>query len=317
MGEVFWLHNGDNNTRAFHLAATGRKRKNQIKQLRGDDGEWYEKGNGIEDVVSGYFRQLFTSEKSDSASVIREVKRRVTAEHNDFLLGPFVVKEVKEALFSMHSDKALGVDGYILGFFQKFWGIVGGAVTSACLQWLNECKLPEGVNDIVIVLIPKKQQPTYMVKHRPISLCNIMYKIVSKVFTNRLKYILPELVSENQTAFIPGRLITDNVIIAYEIAYHMRQKWTGVDSVAALKIDISKAYDKVEWTYLKKMLRALGFAKKWINLVMEFVTTVRFNVLFENEMLGLIMLERGLRQGDPLSPYFVYFVSRGLVVDDL
>ena len=125
---------------------------------------------------------------------------------------------------------------------------------------------------------------------RPIALCNVLYKIIAKVLANRLQKILPQIISEEQSAFVPGRNITDNVLVAFEILHYMKRKHSGQDGVVALKLDISKAYDRVSWDYLRYRMRAMGFSDKWIKWVMLCVTTVSYTISFQGSMIGPINL---------------------------
>jgi hypothetical protein len=112
--------------------------------------------------------------------------------------------------------------------------------------------LPKGLNDTVIVLIPKGTKPESLADYRPISLCNVIYKIISKCLVNRLRPFLDGLISETQSAFVPGRLITDNAIIAFESFHKIQRSKNPMDNHCAYKLDLYKAYDRVNWAFLKK-----------------------------------------------------------------
>lgn len=147
--------------------------------------------------------------------------------------------------------------------------------------------IPVGLCDTTIVLIPKMSKPKHLTNYRPISLCNVLYKIASKVLANRLKGLLPSIIAEEQSAFVPRRLITDNVLIAYECMHTIRRQQAKTPFFA-LKIDMMKAYDRVEWTYLHGVLQRLGFAQGWINSVMRCVSLVRYSVRV-NEGLSCLL----------------------------
>jgi hypothetical protein len=171
--------------------------------------------------------------------------------------------------------------------------------------------IPEGLCDSIIVLIPKVTNPDNLKKIRPISLCNVLYKIASKVLANRLKLILPLLIYENQSAFVPGRLITDNALVAYECLHTIRKQRVK-KPFFALKINMMKAYDRVEWNYLHGCLVKLGFATNWINSVMRCVTIVRYAVKVNGDLTKPVVPSRGIRQGDPISPYLFLIYIEGL-----
>ena len=142
---------------------------------------------------------------------------------------------------------------------------MGDNVVTTVLDYLNSGSMIPGINHTNIVLIPKVKTPEKMSDFRPISLCNVIYKIISKVLANRLKQILSDIISPTQSAFVPGRLITDNVLVAYETLHTMHSQKKGKKGSLALKLDISKAYDRVEWPFLQGVMDKLGFPKKWIN----------------------------------------------------
>jgi hypothetical protein len=218
-------------------------------------------------------------------NVLNTVPRKVTGAMNAGLTKPYEAAEVKTALFQMYPMKAPGPDGFPAHFFQRNWELCGQEVTDSVLRILHGTDSPEEVNSTFIVLIPKVASPTELGQFRPISLCNVMYKIASKVLANRLKEILPEIISQEQSAFVPGRLITDNIITAYECLHFMKRNKSKKHRHCALKLDMRKAYDRVEWEYLEAIMIKLGFDVEWVNLVMRMISTVSFSVLFNGSPL--------------------------------
>jgi hypothetical protein len=133
-------------------------------------------------------------------------------------------------------------------------------------------------------------------------LCNIIYKIISKLLANRLKPLLDKVISPFQTAFVPSRLIQDNSILAHEMLHTLKQK-RGRGGLMAINIDMENAFDKMEWPFLLAILKQLGFHDKWINWIRICISTTSFFVLLNGSSFGHFKPSRGLRQGDPLSPF--------------
>lgn len=173
-------------------------------------------------------------------------------------------------------------------------------------------ELPEGINRTIVCLLPKIKIPQSMTDLRPISLCNMVVRVLSKVLSNRLKPCLSNIISEKQSAFVEGRLLTDNALIAFELNNYMKRKTQGSNGIAGLKIDISKAYDRLEWDFLRNMMHRFGFNEVCINIVMGLVCSVSYGFIHDGDVFGNVMPSRGLRQGDPISPYLYIMCVEGL-----
>ena len=165
---------------------------------------------------------LYERSNSHSESVLECIASKVTEGMNDTLCAPFSEEDVSNDLFQMGSLKAPGTDGLPARFFQRNWAVLKSEIIAVVLEFFKSRDMPDGVNDTAIVLIPKIPFQKELKDFRPISLCNVIYKIVSKCLVNRLRPMLAELISENQSAFVRGRLISDNSIIAFECLHHIQ-----------------------------------------------------------------------------------------------
>ncbi|KAK6160956.1 hypothetical protein DH2020_004337 [Rehmannia glutinosa] len=219
---VNWLWKGDKNMAFFHKTASGRRDRNRVEKILDDSGVWIEDEEAMKGVFTDYFQNLFTSEPNlDMSRAIDAVDNKMTDEENDLLTRPFTEEEVTEALAQMHPTKAPGPDGMQAIFYKKLWSLIKCDVLSVILDVLNGGLSPDKINQTLIVLIPKKKKPERVVDFRPISLCNVVFKIITKTIANRLKLALPDLIYHTQSAFIPGCQITDNVV-AFEIFHSMK-----------------------------------------------------------------------------------------------
>ena len=183
---------------------------------------------------------------------------------NDDLCRELTDQEISDALFQIGPLKAPGPDGLPARFFQRNWGLLKDDITSAVKRFFIDGSMPVEVNDTTIVLIPKISHPESLSDFRPISLCNVLYKVVSKCLANCLRPWLHELISPHQSAFIPGRLITDNALIAFECLHAIQHSTASRMNFGAFKLDLSKAYDRVDWSFLEQALVKLGFNEIWV-----------------------------------------------------
>lgn len=175
--------------------------------------------------------------------------------------------------------KSSGTGWITYYFFPKTLADSRQRYSHKCLHILNELGDLASLNHTYIALIPKTGKPRKVIDFRPISLCNVIYRIIAKAIANRLKPILSKIISPTQSAFIPNRLITDKVIIGYECLHKIRHSKGRRNRLVALKLYISKEYDRIEWSFLNQAMEKFGFSGKWMSLIMRCITTAHFQLL--------------------------------------
>ncbi|GKB33065.1 RNA-directed DNA polymerase, eukaryota, reverse transcriptase zinc-binding domain protein [Tanacetum coccineum] len=236
--------------------------------------------------------------------VLRDRKanlRRLSPDVSLKMVNVISEKEIKHAMFDINDSKAPEPDGFTTAFFKKAWSIMGNDVCKAVQEFFRTGRMLGELSATLVTLIPKTQTPNKVTDFMPIACCNVLYKCISKIITNRIKPVLGTLVSSNQSAFIPVRNIQDNIMVTQEIMKGYNRK--GGPKRGAIKIDLQKAYDIINWKFLKCTLKKFGFHEKMVHWIMECVSTAGFTLNVNGERIGYFKGGRGLRKGDPISPY--------------
>ncbi|XP_021764901.1 uncharacterized protein LOC110729476 [Chenopodium quinoa] len=234
-------------------------------------------------------------------------------------MEPFTSEEIKAAIFSIDDSKSPGLDGFPSGFFKTLWVSVGSSVIAAIRHFFSHGYMLKDWNRTFLTLLPKVDNPEFISQFRPIGLCNVIYKYVAKCLTGRLRSVMPSLVADFQNAFFPGRLLSDNALIAYEVISNRSKAKKRF--FAAIKLDMNKAYDRVNWDFLFRLLQAYGFPPYWIHIIRQCVSTVSYQVLvngnplqtFQPECGQVINLQKSFVKFSPNTPTdYRDFLARSL-----
>eukprot|EP00253_Pinus_taeda_P021027 PITA_21027 len=310
---VRWLKEGERNTKFFHRTTVQRRMHNKIPFIQNQEGVKVEEHEKIEEILLNHFQQVHQEQAMDRQRAIGKITsnipKLVTEEHNELLMSPIQAQEVDKAMTQLKEGKAPGPDGFTTKFFHVFWDLIKEEVwqvveESRALRWL----LPS-LNSTFITLIPKVENSITPYKFRPIALYNVLYKVISKVIANRLKPLLPMLISPEQSSYVEGRHIMDGIILTHEIIHSLKQsKQAGM----LLKLNLSKAFDKLSRSYIQHMLKAFGFCSTWIRWIMSLITSSHFSLLVNGFPSHPFKPSKGIRQGDPLSPFLFVIMAKGL-----
>lgn len=306
--ELYWLQRsginsltaGDGNSMFFHLSTRRRRQLNRISRLKNQHGVWLKERKEIKQEIMCYFQNLFTTDGprcwDESLAYVDPI---VTDEMNEALMQPVSVDEVKSAAFQLGALKASDPDGFPGLFYQHFWEIINGVIQKVASTFYENGSILQEMNMTRVTLIPKVRNPENITQFRPISCCNFSYKIRSKILANRLKTIIPYIISPAQCAFVPQRQIQDNILIALETFHYLKLKKDTCYELG-LKVDMNKAFDRIEWDFLKAVMLKMGFDPRWVDLIMECVQSVSLSIMINGSPSSPFTPTRGLRQGDPL-----------------
>ncbi|KAL9667049.1 hypothetical protein QQ045_001395 [Rhodiola kirilowii] len=259
-----------------------------------------------------FFKDLFNGNFNSTPAdplVIRSGSK-VSAEDCRNLVRDISYNEVAEVVKQLSLCKAAGPDGYNAEFFKASWNVCGADIVRGINEFFKSGIMPEGINSAYLALIPKVKNVSLPSDFRLISCCNVIYKIVSSLLANRLRPVLEYIVDQSQAAFVKGRNIAYNISLVQELLCKYKQK--HVSRRCMLKIDISKAYDMVDWNFLQSILKLYGFPIKFVSWIMACVTSSKFSVLVNGSLEGYFSSSRGLMQGDHISPYLFTLVMEVL-----
>ncbi|XP_042520417.1 uncharacterized protein LOC122093928 [Macadamia integrifolia] len=244
-----WMKNGDCNSKFFHLSVKLRRLKNQITSLKKEDGTWVSDQQGISSYVSDFFEKFHEADEITVHNDLLDNIPRVLEEEDVAGLESVPSgEEIKQAVWDLDSVSSPGPDGFPGSFFRRCWTIVEGDFCRAVKKFFEEGRLPKGINNCFISLIPKVEGAASLDRFRPICMGNFYCKVISKILSSRLLVVLPKLISEEQGAFQQGKIISANISLASELSNLMHSSVRG--GGMGLKLDVQKAYDSLAWEFL-------------------------------------------------------------------
>ena len=307
-----WLEYGEKPNKFFlNLENKNRVNKN-ISEIKISEDETITNQSDILNCLKEFYEELYKKPNHNLQVPADPVltPKTLTDHEKNLLEEPITKPELDTALKNMKNNKSPGLDGYSPEFFKFFWPQIGFFF----LDCINECFANNNLTDSqtqgLITCIPKAGKARNLIKNwRPISLLNTTYKLISSCLTNRLRPLLCRIISQEQKGFLENRSISDCTRLMYDLIYECQfRKINGL----ILLIDFEKAFDSISWDYIRECLIRLNFGDnflKWINI---FQKDSKSRVILNGHMSDLFSLERGCRQGDPISPYLFIVCSEFL-----
>lgn len=254
-----WVRLGDRNTHFFHTQTVVRRKRNKVQGLYLSNGNWCIEDNLLKAEAISFFKILFMADaNTNHTSLHSHLVPQLGEVGSGALMAPVSKEEVRAVVFSMKSYMAPGPDGFQPIFFKHFWRVVGDDLWNLVCNAFLTGHFEECLAETLIMLIPKVDNPMHLRNFRPISLCNVVYRVITKVLVSRLRPFLDDLIGPLQSSFLPKKGTSDNAILAQEVIHFMHTS-KSKKGIVAFKIDLEKAYDRVSWDFLETTLRDFGF----------------------------------------------------------
>eukprot|EP00253_Pinus_taeda_P006193 PITA_06193 len=297
-----------NRLKRMCTALSGRKRK-----ITSSSGQVYKGFAQIQEAATHHFRNLLSAERNgeeeDETEFLSVIPSLVSDEDNVSLMSPATEEEITNIVWSMDPDKALGPDWFSIHFYRICWEIIKFDLFRMIRGVFKKAKMGGGTKSTFLALIPKETNPRSFDRYRPISLCNSSYKIVAKLLANRIKPLLQNLISPAQGGFVKGREILDNVILIQEA---LHSSYARKEQGMIIKLDMSNAFDRVNRSFLFRVLEAFGFSQEFINIIKACIENVWIAPMVNGRPTEFFSASRGLRQGCPLSPFLYILMADSL-----
>nr|XP_016504508.1 PREDICTED: uncharacterized protein LOC107822473 [Nicotiana tabacum] len=308
---IKWFKDRDCNSKFFHNVLRDKRKRLQIYKIKNHRNRWVQGEDKIARATIKYYNTFFNlNQPTLNHDLLQCIPQLITKEENIFLNSMPNKDEVREAIFTMNPDSAVGLDGYNGIFFQTCWNIAKQNIMDFVAEFFNEKELTKFYTHTCLALIPKVENHSTFSDLRPISLSNYTNKTISRIISRRLNPLLNKLVSRNQSDFISSRLITENVMLTQKIIHNISKMNTGKNIV--LKLDMAKTYDRMSWTFLVAVLKRFGFSDAWINSIWRLISNVWYSVLISRSKNRFFSSSQGLKQGDALSPSLFSLASEVL-----
>lgn len=270
---------GDQNTNFFHKYTQGQNSKNIKRRIISSEGIILTGLSAIKEEAVAYFQTFLQKQpegiKEIPANFLEDlIGYRCSSEEGSSLIRPVQAEEIKSVLFAMPTNKAPDPDSFPMEFYKEAWHVIGRDFVTVIQSFFLHGLLPRSVNATLLSLVPETMDPKRMADYCPIACCNVMYKVISKILARRLKATLPTTIELNQCAFVQGRLLLENVLLATEVVkdYHK----SNISSRSAIKLDILKAFDSVRWSFIEAVLRSMNYASQFVTWIMRCIYTTLF-----------------------------------------